>query len=40
MGGQSMICENTVCPEFISCTSNEIDAAILGKIFQIDKNKK
>jgi len=35
-----MICENTVFPEFISCTSNEIDAAILGKIFQIDKNKK
>jgi hypothetical protein len=35
-----MICENTVFPEFISLTSNEIEAAIAGKYFQIDKNKK
>jgi len=40
MGRQSMICENTVFPEFISLTSNEIEAAIPGKNFQIDKNKK
>jgi len=35
-----MICENTVFPEFISFTSNEIEEAIPGKNFQIDKNKK
>jgi hypothetical protein len=40
MGRQSIICENTVFPEFTSFTSNEIEAAIPRKNFQIDKNKK
>jgi len=29
-----MIRANTVFPEFISCTSNEMDAAMLRKIFK------
>lgn len=35
-----MICENTVFPEFISLTSNEMETAIPGKNLEIDKKKK
>jgi hypothetical protein len=37
MGKQSMICENTVFPEFIGLTSNEMGTAIPGNNFEIDK---
>jgi hypothetical protein len=40
MGKQFMICENSVFPEYISLTSDEMSTALTRENFPTDKKKK